>query len=171
MPSPIVVPDLVAKLVSTGLILDRDKCRPDIFTFQAAFSAASPPVITQPGPLNVPDGWWFAITQIGGFWQDPATNAPDIAKVSFSISDPGEGRNFFQNNTPLARIVSPQNGAGEMKLGDGLAMVLPKAARINVQFVVDIASGAWAGAHLGGITLEGYRIKEEFGALCGLVQG
>jgi hypothetical protein len=147
--------------------LNRENIRPEKVTFQATATAAVPPVVTQPGNQRVLEEYWFCIDILTGFFQNPATNPADLAKISFTVSDPAEGRNFFRNAMNLQNLVGVDRGFGSKPME--VPYFLPPGATMQVAFTLDFTSGVWGGAFKTfGVMLEGWLIRRDFAERCGL---
>lgn len=156
----------IAGVGKTGKPINRDVLRPEKMNFAANINAAA--AIANPAaPLQVIKPYWFLITHIGGYWQDPLVQPRDIAKVTYVIADPAEGRTWFQNAQNMQRLVGNDTGRGELSLI--VPYIMPPSATIQVTFALNIASGAWGGAFKElGISLDGWLVHEDLAHTCGL---
>lgn len=154
---------IVPYLSAISSLLSRDEVRPEIINFQASADAAG--LITQAPPQRVSEDYDFAVTKIVGFFNAPTTNPADIAKLSFTIRDPGEGRSFFRNATNLASIMGTEGKDPIILLPP---YILPHGASIEVAFNADLVTiGAWGGtAKVFGLALHGSLVRPGYAARC-----
>lgn len=150
-------------LDAVSALLNREEVRPEAITFEASVSAAA--ALTNPAPQRVSEVYDFAVTKIVGYFQGVSEDPSDVARLSFTIQDPAEGRFFFRNARNLASLVGVEGNRPQELLPP---YILPKGASIEVAFTLDTVSGAW-GAELAepifrvfGIITEGSLVRPGF---------
>lgn len=130
--------DVVAFLGQVGGLLDRDLCYPDKIDFVGQVTALGVP--TPPAnPINVREGFYFAIHTISGTYENPAAGPEGLELITWVIRGEGEGKAMFRNQGRLSRLCGIV-GARPMELR--CPYVVPSGGQMQVEFGV-VAPAEW----------------------------